>query len=619
MNIPELKESVPYRINIDILEKKYPGFEKAITEALEQEQTLAELSHFTLEKSKGGDPTALLAGKFIHSRFDPRKEAERLIRKEIAPRITAVLFEGFGLGYQVEAFLDLFDSASAFILEPSPRRFLTALAARPMEKMLSCEDLTLMVGASPEALVPVLNALQSEKSTTIRLRPLYEADPGGFAPYDEVIRAYYSRKEVNNATIDRFATTWIRNLIRNLDHLAEAGDVGVLKDRFRGMPALILAAGPTLDPVLDQYEEISKRTLVIAVDTACRALTLRGIRPDILVVVDPQYWNSRHLDRADLTETVLVSESSTHPVIFRHKAEHLLFCGSVFPLGIVLEHAVGRNSRITAGGSVATTAFSLASFMGADAIYLAGLDLGYPGGQTHFNGSFFEQRGHSFSSRFSPFEHFTHRIIHEAGRRDIPSYDGEMIPSDSRLSVYRSWFTEQISGPGIPPVFNLDGRSAAIEGIGRQVLADLLNRPEIESRKRELLRSLPRLDADTVEARRRTLYKAEARLAAELERLAELSEGAQKISEEAERNFSSGKPTGHHSEILSKIDEQLLSVSSREVASFLIQPYLRSFSIDAADEDGETNSFRKSTELYRTISGAARSHLAFFTHRTQVY
>jgi hypothetical protein len=359
--------------------------------------------------------------------------------------------------------------------------------------------------------------------------------------------------------------------------------------------------------------------VVIAVDTACRALTLRGIQPDILVVVDPQYWNSRHLDSADLSETVLVSESSTHPVIFRHKAANLLFCGSVFPLGMVLEDAVGRNSRITAGGSVATTAFSLASFMGADAIYMAGLDLGYPGGQTHFRGSFFEQRGHSFSSRFSPFEHFTHRIIHEAGRRDIPSYDGEMIPSDSRLSVYRNWFTEQISGPEIPPVFNLDGRSAAIEGIGRCNLQVLLEQPDIESRKRQLLQSLPRFDAETVQERRQVLYKAEARLAAELERLAELSDRAQEISEEVERNSSIGKPAGGHLEMLSEIDKQLLSVSSREVAGFLIQPYLRSFSPGTADKDDEAGSFRKSTELYRAISGAARSHLSFFTHRTQVY
>ncbi len=543
MNILEIKESVPYRANIKVLEKRFPGFEKAITKALEEEQTLPELCQFSLERARSGDKTALLAGKFIHSRFDPRKEAERLITKEITPRITAVLFEGFGLGYHVEAYLDLFNTASAFILEPSPRRFLTALASRPMENMLSSDHLTLIVGAVPEALIPVLNTLQSEKATTMRLRSLYEADPGGFAPYDEVIRAYYSRKEVNNATIDRFATTWIRNLIRNLDHLAEAGDVGVLKNRFKGMPALILAAGPSLDPVLDHFEEIKKRVVVIAVDTACRALTLRGIQPDILVVVDPQYWNSRHLDSADLSETVLVSESSTHPVIFRHKAGNLLFCGSIFPLGIVLEDAVGRNSRITAGGSVATTAFSLASFTGADAIYLAGLDLGYPGGQTHFRGSFFEQRGHSFSCRVSPFEHFTHRIIHEAGRQDIPSYNGEMIPSDSRLSVYRSWFTEQVSGPGIPPVFNLDPRSAAIEGIGRRDLGELLELPEIAPRKQEILQSLPRFDGAAVEDRRQVLYKAEAGLAAERERLADLSDRAQRISYEAEQNASIGKAT----------------------------------------------------------------------------
>lgn len=599
--------------NMAALERRFPGFEKQMREAAGERKSGSSADVLFIETSRSGAATALVEGRYIHSRFDPVKEAARLVEKEIPERTGLVLFEGFGMGYHVEAFLKRPGPAAALVFEPSAARFLNALSARPMEELLSSERLNLVVGARPEAIGPVLATLAADKPLTMRLRPLYEADPEGFLPYDEAIRHFYSRKEVNNATLDRFAETWNRNLIRNMEAMAGAGDVAMLKDRFRGMPALILAAGPTLDPLLDHFDEIRNKAVVIAVDTACRALTLRGVKPDILAVVDPQYWNTRHLDNADLSDTVLVSESSTHPVIFRRDVKRLLFCGSVFPLGIILESAVVRNAKLTAGGSVSTTAFSLAAYTGAGTIFTAGLDLGYPGGMTHFRGSFFEQRGHSMSGRFAPFEHFTHRILHEAGQCMIPSVGGEPVPSDTRLAVYRSWFAEQISRPGIPPVFALDPRSAAIEGVAEGSLRMLLDLPDIGEEKSRILNEIPLFGTEERERRMELLRQEQQNLEEELARLAEISEKAGRIAGDAAERAARGLPVQLQGELLEELDRRLLADASREVAGFLIQPFLRGFSSDMHDEAPAPEAgFRKSADLYDAIARAARLHLSFF-------
>ncbi|ADK81739.1 protein of unknown function DUF115 [Sediminispirochaeta smaragdinae DSM 11293] len=589
--------------NLHTLELRFPGIGEQLT-ASEDEQESKQALAISIEAARNGAVTAKAGGKYLHSRFDPAREARRLIEKELPADCRLTIFEGFGLGYQVEALLESRNDALAIVLEPSTHRFLTALSARPMEELLSNENLSLVVGAQADAIPALLSRFPETTPQTFRLRPLYDADPESFVDYDNALRHFLGRKQVNNATLDRFAGTWTRNLLRNVGPLAEAGDLALLRGKFSHLPALLLAAGPSLDELLDRFEEIKEKVLVIAVDTACRALTLRDIRPDILVVVDPQYWNTRHLDHAKLDETVMVSESSTHPRIFRLRPRRLFFCGSMFPLGIRLESAVGRNAHITAGGSVSTTAFSLARFMGVEELYISGLDLGYPGGSTHFRGSFFEQRGHSFSGRFSPFEHFTHRIIHEAGREEIPTYNGTKIASDSRLSVYRSWFAEQVAAETLPRVYALSGNSAAIKGIEAADIDSLLRLPNIGEEKRRLLALLPQRTEAEIAERRRALEDATNELAAELRHLAGISAKAALLSRSIEKAAGQEKTVSYTVELLNELDRQILSTTSKDIAAFLIQPFLRDFSLHDSSDRGSS--------LYQAISEAAEGYLAFF-------
>jgi hypothetical protein len=601
-----------YLKNLAVLEKRFPGFEKQLKQGIDRTGQEPEIE-LEIEEARSGEPTARMAGKYLHSRFDPRSEAGKIIRREVPDDCQALLFEGFGLGYLVEAFLEQEKAIPVIVIEPSARRFLKALETRSMENLLGNQALTLMVGADPSLTGPILSRLpRGTRLHTVRLRPLYESDPDSFAPYDQAMEQFYSREEVNDATLDRFAFTWTRNLVRNIEAMAEAGDVGALEGRFSGMAALLLAAGPTLDLVLDRFDEVQSKVLVIAVDTAMRALTLRGIKPDILVVVDPQYWNSRHLDSSDLSETVLVSESSTHPRIFRHKAGRLLYCGSLFPLGSYLEAATGPNRRVAAGGSVATSAFSLAAFMGVDALYLAGLDLGYPDGHTHFKGSFFEERGHSLSSRQAPFEQFTHRLIHEAGRRNIPSADGGTLVSDSRLAVYRTWFSDQLKLPVYPKVFTLSGRSAAIEGVNIALIEEILSLPDISDQKKQLLEAIPRRSSEEAEERKAVLASALQKLSQELELLAGTAESAAERSRQALRLLAAGQRDDGAGAELEKLDKQLGASSSREIASFLIQPFLRTFAQECEARHHESvhlESLKNSARLYDTIAGATRGIL----------
>ena len=89
------------------------------------------------------------------------------------------------------------------------------------------------------------------------------------------------------------------------------------KDNSPPYHPLVLGAGPSLDHILPFAAEIAERCVIIAVDTALAALARHAIQPDFAVVIDPQYWNSRHLDRVAPGGTVPICESSVNPRALR--------------------------------------------------------------------------------------------------------------------------------------------------------------------------------------------------------------------------------------------------------------------------------------------------------------
>src|SRR5581483_996644 len=81
----------------------------------------------------------------------------------------------------------------------------------------------------------------------------------------------------------RFAGRYLLNTLANLPALIAEGDVTSLVDQFTGVPAIVVAAGPSLDNNIAQLGALEDRALIIAVDTTLRPLRAAGIRPHLIV------------------------------------------------------------------------------------------------------------------------------------------------------------------------------------------------------------------------------------------------------------------------------------------------------------------------------------------------
>lgn len=564
-------------------------------------------------ETKSGCPTWRAGGRWVYSRHDPVIEARRIIEREVPKSTDVCVFENFGLGYHVEAFLALLPRARAIVVEPDIGWFRSALEARDLTAVLASARVTFLLASPAEMLHPIVGDASSLQ--VVRIRALAEKDRDYFRSVSEELQSVSARRDVNKNTLARFGKRWVRNLIRNIHLIPRSGGVGSLRGGFAGIPAIVLAAGPSLDEVLPHLRELRERFLLIAVDTSYRAALEAGVAPDFLVVVDPQYWNARHLDGYDLDASLLVSESSTYPSVFHRRVGGLYFCGSLFPLGQYLEQQFGEKGVLGAGGSVSTTTWDFARLLGCSPLYCAGLDLGFPSLKTHFRGALFEERMHTLSRRTNAAETQAFHLLRDAGPYPIRNNSGDFTLTDRRLVVYKWWFETQLRMYPDAVTYNLAAKGVRIEGMPfveiEKLLADPPRRGEIDRRVAEAKRFVAAgTAADDGEAK---LEDAIGRLLFELRALKGAAEEGASAVEELDDAFETNRDAHDILLRLETVDQAISQRSSRDIVGFLIHSTAQDI-IDRKDREEPQGVDRRqalhdSRELYGRLREAAEYHI----------
>lgn len=577
--------------NIAELSKRY-GDASILLEAAEEEDDIEILP------TPEGNPTITIHGKYLHSRHAPLREARRLAESLLREDPGFILLIGMGLGYAAEQICSLGADIPLYIVIPRISVFKTLLHHKNLTPLFQYNQLTLIFEPEPGMLLRIISREGRKSFSFLANRGIQQIFPEYCRAVSDSLKQYRGKQEINTNTLIRFGETWVKNVIQNLSVLESSRDISRLRKTFGSIPKLLLAAGPSVDTLRPVIHEIRKRCLIIAVDTTAGFCSSAGIEPDFLVVVDPQYWNTRHLDRAVPRETFIVSEPSTHPRTFRLCAGPVFMGGSVFPLGMVLEEAMGRRHMLGAGGSVATTAWDFAGYIGDGPIYCAGLDLGFPGKQTHFTGSYFETRSHYLSGRLSPGETLQFTYLYGGGTYCTKAAGGGTVLTDRRLAVYARWFerqlSEQASGEGGAKSFLLSGEGTEIKGMDRADISDLLELPL----KRDAIDSiLAEMKSAGSPVNRKQIRAAFQQLRRDLDQMTDTAERGISLSRSLLR---AEKPDDVKSILhkLETVDREISDSPIKEIAGFLLQKTARE--IAESGTPGE-NSLKLYGDLKKSI------------------
>jgi hypothetical protein len=398
--------------------------------------------------TKDGDfvPRIDIGGRvlFVHSRFDPVTEARRFLSEISGGAHSLYVVAGFGFGYHCEALLDVAaKDATILILEKNGSMIRAAFENRDLGRLLSDGRVVLLVDPTEDDIAERMRGRSSKSVAFIAHRGSCQVDPEYYPNLIRIAKSYISMKDVNIATLAKFEKLWSSNITRNIVSFISVPAVSDFANVFAGIPAIVVAAGPSLSESVPFIKKNIGGAVVIAVDTAYFALRRYGIEPHFCVCVDPQVINARYFEGDLPGNTVLVADPCVHPSVLRLFRGRIIMAGVPFEMMKWIEDIAGKKGDIAHGGSVSTNAYDFAKKLGCAPLYLCGQDLAFTKGLAHARGSYLDEQFHLRVNRVWN-EQMGNRFQLSALPKIMVRAIGDgKVHTNQKMMIFLNWFEKR--------------------------------------------------------------------------------------------------------------------------------------------------------------------------------
>ncbi len=267
------------------------------------------------------------------------------------------------------------------------------------------------------------------------------------------IQDLFQRIGITQNTYEARARVWVEDILGNLPAIVGTAPMLSLIGKYRGVPAFIVGAGPSLDKNVRLIDEAAKKGIVIAVNSSAKALARHGVTPHVLACIESM--DSSHLLRElpFIDDVVRAFSLCAAPNILKTGK------GPLLPVHEHLPQFAGPLSQLlgvpgaAVCGSVSTAAFSIAHALGCSPIVLLGQDLAYTSGRTHASGSWWDESRATVSKETGEMKLEWSEALKKVGHRhgaepmtEIPAWGGEgVVYSGISFSGIRGWFESAAS------------------------------------------------------------------------------------------------------------------------------------------------------------------------------
>jgi len=230
---------------------------------------------------------------YLHSRYDPRREAQTVIDNIDASGYDHVIFYGLGLGYHLQAFLEKHPQISFSIYEPVPEIFKAYLSHFDLRDLPQRRLHEIAVETSPQDAQAFLQRIVAQiqnKILFVDLPSYRNAFPEKHNVFLKQFQETVSNRRTNLATDVAFEKRWIVNSLLNFKAVLNTPNILVERaGHFKNQPAILVAAGPSLDYELENLKHIKEngQAYIFTVGSAVNSLLSAGIRPDAQCTYDP--------------------------------------------------------------------------------------------------------------------------------------------------------------------------------------------------------------------------------------------------------------------------------------------------------------------------------------------
>lgn len=376
---------------------------------------------------RGNMPGVLkVKGIPLHDRIDPQREAKAWVATQVGRDVNLVAVLGLGQGYHLEALRVMRPEADIVVWEPWPEiaaKFFAchqegAGAAVEMDRVNIVNSLAELKSIIGQALV---YGPSWKKCGLLIPDPYKTLAPDKAFELKSALSHLNLRKSTNLKTVEKYGSLFMSNFLSNFTDILKTPEAAAAIDTLKGLPALIVAAGPSLQNNLEEIKKARGKAVIISVGTVFKRLIKEGVTPDVVVMIEPRDRSAQVVGHPALKSVLLAVSSVGHPSHLKQEsALNMIFHPQEWQ-----SRLVGEWSHVPDGGNVASAAFTLGLLWGCNPIILAGQDLAYSLGKRYAKGA--GNEGQAFDPS---------NLIR------IPGNVEDFVYASPELISYLSWYEE---------------------------------------------------------------------------------------------------------------------------------------------------------------------------------
>lgn len=395
--------------------------------------------------SKIGLPTLNINGYFIHSKYDPLKEAKIYVDKKLKPGNVHILF-GYGLGYIVDELISRFinENEKLIVIEPILKNI-----TRSDEKVI------LYNGSDLNEIKDIIfSSFDINNKITLLCSPNYDKIcPNLYKEFLEILKDKVRMERVNENTINHYSELWQKNYLLNLKHVVNDYSIKNL-EKISSSPVVIASGGPSLSKQLPLIKKFRDNFILIASGSTFNSLLSEDIVPDFIVSIDGSNTNFEHYKDLQKSNIKLVYGMFNHYKIrdvFSNNCYYFLSDdNSIFKSH--LKNVLNEEPIVMyGGGTVAHHALSIAYYLTSGPIALVGQDLAYTNNRSHAENN-------------KRYYELTEDEIKKNGLFKVKGYYNDEVLTDYPFLAMKTFFENLIKLYNSNNIFNCTEGGAKLEG-----------------------------------------------------------------------------------------------------------------------------------------------------------
>lgn len=329
----------------------------------------------------------------LNSAYNPAEEAKRWVDQYNFTNINSIVsMYGFGNGVFAREILQrLGEQDLLLIYEPSADIFNFVLHQYDLSDILLSDKVVIGVEKINEfEFHNMLFASLGMNNINNQFRLVYPQ-------YDKIfpescILFWNELKEahlhaVTNINTERvFGVRMIENILNNLKFIRNSNTIADMEKIVpKDIPAIVVAAGPSVANQLDALKKAKGKAVIIAVDRIVDYLLDNGVEPDFIATLDAMKDVKYFTRRDNLSIPLLCFMYSSSEIMNIHQGRKIICNCTDYLVDLYQEHN-HIPPQVNSSTSVATFAFTVCMKMGFQRIVLVGQDLAYEGNSTHAGG-----------------------------------------------------------------------------------------------------------------------------------------------------------------------------------------------------------------------------------------